>query len=222
MSEPKQDPIWLRWNFIAHFADNELSRLIGIVPLVGYLILFSDPIIENFSLSLFAGASDSEESPFILDGLAKLRLVFFGSLFVFSSNVLFRVLVPNCIQQSRDMQEFSERVVSNFSHTDIKEIELKCRDKDHIIRTDIKSYIESNNPLNFRDPITSGSQDTKMLLRNHEIRIRLLAREYWASENNSRKLARVVTLFLALGGFVMLSIPSIDIIQAVIRDLLSL
>lgn len=79
----------MQWSFIKGLANNDLSRVIGLVPLAGYLILFNDEIARLASFDTLAGVTGNAKSTFFLGSITKLRLVFFGSLFVFVSYVVY-------------------------------------------------------------------------------------------------------------------------------------
>lgn len=87
----------LRWDSVNKIANNDLSRIIGFIPLAGYLILFNDEVASIVSFNTIAGAGNEISSPFILGNLLKMRLVFFGSLFVFISYFIFKIFSPSVL-----------------------------------------------------------------------------------------------------------------------------
>ena len=81
-------PTWLQWRFLNSFANNEVARIVVVVLIAGYLILFKDGVAELLSFDRLAGISSSDYSPFVIDNVNKLRLAFFGSIFVFVANMI--------------------------------------------------------------------------------------------------------------------------------------
>lgn len=55
-----------QWYSVEKIANNELARIVGLVPLVGYLILFNDEIAGIASFGTIAGVDNDDVSPFIL------------------------------------------------------------------------------------------------------------------------------------------------------------
>ena len=62
-----------QWRAVKAVANNDLSRIIGFVPLAGYLILFNDEIANLTSFDTFAGIKETSISPFFLEGLLRLK-----------------------------------------------------------------------------------------------------------------------------------------------------
>jgi hypothetical protein len=78
--KPSTDWKGVRWDAVQGIANNDFTRVVALIPIVGYLILFNDEIAGIASFDALAGVGEADGSPFFLDGLTKLRLVFFGSL----------------------------------------------------------------------------------------------------------------------------------------------
>lgn len=214
--------LWfLRWDFIEKVASNELSRLIGIIPVAGYLILFNDALVDKLSFRVMAGLDETASSPFFLSSVAKLRLAFFGSLLVILANLLFRLAAPRILVHSKSDIDFSNTVIGSYSVLEIHEIERDiCSDgwqmRSPLVLTDRTGQLRLKQSI----PRLQGIFERINLVKGHPDYIRALAREWWLGAVHTKRIFRIVTFFSCLTGYLMLSLPTIDIGQAVLRDLL--
>jgi len=218
---PQSDPSFLTWDFIEKVANNEFSKIVGVVPIVGYLILFNDSLVETLSFKEFVGGSDNLGSPFLLSSLFKLRLTFFGSLFLLFANIAFRVSAPHVLSHSKSDIEFSEKVADSYSVREIIAFEADVLSDDWQARSPVFwEDIKDPGKIRQRKMRISGFRDRNFLMKEHTDYVRILAREWWTGEVHRKKPIRVVSVMLCLTGYTMLALPTFDIAQAVIRDLL--
>ena len=209
----------IRWNFVEKVANNNLSKIIGLVPLVGYLILFNDQIANLASFDTIANAQDDNFSPFLLSSLVKLRFVFFGSLLVLLSNLTFNLFRPPVLEQSKGDIEFSARVRDSYSVYEIASMEEQVLSDDWKPRSPF--YWEILGEVRSTKPKVSGFRpDARVaMFRDHADYIHFLAREWWSGMIHTYRSARVIALAFGVVGYSLLAIPTIDISQAVILDI---
>lgn len=221
MNEYRQDPFWIRWDFIEKIANNELSKLVVFIPIAGYLILFNDKFTDALTFDFIAGVHKEEVSPFFLSGKTKLQLTFFGGLFVFVSKLVFSLFSPKVLVTSKRGLSFAELVANNYTQTEIATLEQDVLSEGWVFRTPHfansryssartkQSRINGLNPNSFPNQRITQEKDY----------IQLVAREWWHGQMHSRFVARLVCLVFGVVGFGMLSISTLDIAQAVIRDI---
>lgn len=227
MSEVKIDPFFLRWDFIEKIADNEISKIVGIVPLVGYLILFNDSLLDTLSFSDFAGVSTEGDTPFFWSSITKLRSTFFGSILLLLANLSFRAASPRVLTHSKSDIQFSEKVTDSYSLMEIQSIERDVMSENWSLRSDeiwnevsqrYKGVEEFRSRLN--NLKLAGFQERKFVMGGEPEYVQLISREWWLGEMHSKKPIRILTVMLSTFGYSMLALPTIDIAQAVVRDLL--
>ena len=126
----------LRWEAVKGVANNDFTRVVALIPVVGYLILFNDEIAGMVSFDALAGVGEAKRSPFLLVGLTKLRLVFFGSLFVLCSFLTYRLFRPEVLEESKNGLEFSELVRQRYSVHELAQIEERVHSQSWTERTD--------------------------------------------------------------------------------------
>ncbi|WP_170573538.1 hypothetical protein [Ruegeria atlantica] len=207
-----------QWQSVERVANNDLTRVVALVPIIGYLILFNDRIAEIASFRMIAGVEPGVETPFYLTGIAKMRLVFFGSLLLLCSNLIFKVFRPPVLELAKGDIEFAARVSERYSVYELADMET------HVF----SDYWKPRLPLfwkvldEFRSkkPVVSGYRpDVRNTMFNaHGDYISYLSREWWNGEMHTFRLARFVSLSLGITGIFLLAIPTLDITQAVVRD----
>ncbi|WP_170549603.1 hypothetical protein [Ruegeria atlantica] len=221
MIEPQPEFRVLRWDFIETIANNELSKIVGIIPIAGYLILFNDALLQSLGFNDIAGVTKDDVSPFWFTGLAKLRFTFFGSLFVLVANVTFRLRAPPVLGEAKSDIAFSDQVVASYSLSEIVTLENSILGGAWTHRTPLLCKDERFMfSLNKVGPRLAGFRYKNRLISDKEEYIRACAREWWVGQMHTRWWARRVALSTGLLGFALLAIPTIDIAQAVLQDLL--
>lgn len=206
----------VRWESVKAVANNDFTRVVGLIPIAGYLILFNDEIAGMLSFDALAGVGGTERSPFLLDGLAKLRLVFFGSLFVFGSFVTFRVFSPEVLETAKNDLEFSEIVRQRYSVYELARIEERVHSESWVERT--AEFWTVMGKQRSKKPVVSGFRpDVRAnMFSKHGDYIGFLAREWWVGMMHTYRPARIISLMLGVVGYMMLAVPTIDIAQAVL------
>ncbi|PHO03542.1 hypothetical protein CSC82_11780 [Rhodobacteraceae bacterium 4F10] len=214
------DPLFLQWNFIEKLANNELSRIVGIVPVVGYLIIFNDGLSDTLSFDKIAGFENGSESPFFLETLTKLRLTFFGCILIFFANIAFKLAAPKVLESAKSDLQFSARVINDYSLEEIKSLELSISEGNPTFRSPL--ICENEKYLHFVEMARlNGFSNRNYALEERHEYVRALAREWWCRQMHSRKIFRYLIVLFSVFGFLFLAIPSLDISQAVLRDVLN-
>ncbi|PYC46550.1 hypothetical protein DI396_14685 [Litorivita pollutaquae] len=207
----KTDWKGVRWESVKGIANNDFTRVIGLIPIAGYLILFNDEIAGMLSFDALAGVGEGERSPFLLDGLTKLRLVFFGSLSVLSSFLTYRLFRPEVLEVAKNDLDFSELVRQRYSVYELAQIEKHVYSNSWAERTE--SFWKFWGTQRSKKPVVSGFRpDVRaQMFSRHGDYIGFLAREWWDGMMHTYKPARICSLVFGVGGYVMLAVPSLDV-----------
>lgn len=170
---------YLQWQYVEKVANNELARIVGIIPVVGYLILFNDEIAGIASFGIIAGAENGETSPFLMNGLAKMRLVFLGSLCLFIANIIFRIFRPQVLEHSKGDLEFSTRVRDSYSVYELISMEDGVYSERWKPRSPFFWIVRGETRKN--KPVVSGftPMSRNSMFSRHGEYINFLAREWW-------------------------------------------
>ncbi|WP_037311355.1 hypothetical protein [Ruegeria halocynthiae] len=209
-----------QWQSVERVANNDLTRVVALVPIIGYLILFNDQIAEIASFRMIAGVEPGAETPFLLSGLAKMRLVFFGSLFLLFSNLIFKGFRPQVLELAKGDVEFAARVGERYSVHELADMETHVFSEDWKPRLPL--FWKVHDEFRSKKPLVSGYRpDVRShMFSGHCDYISFLAREWWTGEMHTFRLARFVSLSLGIIGIFLLAIPTLDITQAVVGDVL--
>lgn len=208
----------MQWQSVERVANNDLTRVVALVPIIGYLILFNDQIAEIASFRMIAGVEPGAETPFYLTGLTKMRLVFFGSLLLLFSNLIFKVFRPKVLELAKGELEFAARVGERYSVHELADIEAQVFSDHWIPRLPLFWKVHDK----FRkQPLVSGYRPDvrRRMFADHGDYISYLAREWWTGEMHIFRAARITSLSLGSVGIVLLALPTLDITQAVFRDI---
>lgn len=216
-----ENPI-LQWEFVRGVANNDLTRVVGFVPLIGYLILFNDKIAEIVSFNAIAGIESSTYSPFLMSGLLKLRLSFFGSLSLLISYVIYKVYHPRILDDARGRVDFSSQVMNIYSVGEVQEMEAQVH-SDRWTRRLEMFWIFLGKPRPKKAILAGFRPDVRrFMFEEHGDYIHLLSLEWWTGMMHKSRLARISAIGFAAIGYTLIALPSFDIAQAVLRDALSL
>ena len=201
-------------------ASNDFTRVVSLIPIAGYLILFNDELIDISSFNTLAGVRDGDASPFILQGLTKLRFVFFGSLLVLCSYATYRVFRPEELEISNNDLEFSNLVMQRYSVYELAKIEEQVHSESWTERT-ATFWFFLGKPRS-RKPLVSGYRpDVRAhMFSKHGDYIGFLAREYWVGMMHTYRLARVASVIFGIVGYLLLAFPTMDVAQEVLRQML--
>ncbi|WP_242494351.1 hypothetical protein [Loktanella sp. IMCC34160] len=209
-----------RWDFVRGIADNDFTKVVLLIPVAGYLILFNDEIARLASFDVLAGVDVNAPSPFVFGGLAKLRMVFFGSLAILLSYVIYRLFHPTELDVSKNELEFAELVRQRYSVYELAAMEERVHSPEWAERTDEFWFILGN-PRSKRKIVSGYRPDVRAyMFREHADYIGYLAREWWAGQMHRYPAARYSSLALGAVGYVLLALPTSDIAQAVLVHLL--
>jgi len=228
LKQGKHEYNFLRWSLIRRLANNEISKVIGLIPLAGYLILFNDGLADAIGFNQIAGRTANESSPFLLGTTSKLRLVFFGSIFLFLGTILFRLRSPKEIEVAQSELEFSDNVLISYSKDEIIRIETLVLLEDWAMRTDhvrasvaqlLKKPVDQISPDHLKPRIASYNKDSFLRETGGQY-IRALAREWWLFQEHTDPKTRYMIWMACVLGYGMLALPTLDIAQAVLMDIL--
>jgi hypothetical protein len=171
------------------------------------------------SFDAIAGVGEADRSPFLLDGLTKLRLVFFGSLLVLCSFLTYRLFRPEALETSKNGLEFSELVRQRYSVYELAQIEDSVHSESWVERTE--AFWTVLGRRRSKKPVVSGYRPDvrSQMFSKHGDYIGFLAREWWEGMMHTNRPARICSLVFGIGGYAMLAVPTLDVAQAVLRHL---
>ena len=98
-----------RWSDYVFLFDGWIANCSLAVPVIGYLILFNDTIAQHLSFNRLAGEN---VIGFGLSALSRLKLIYFGLIFLGSANIIYRIRRPFVFKFGRSEPEYVENALT--------------------------------------------------------------------------------------------------------------
>jgi hypothetical protein len=215
------------WPQYTHILDGWIAKCALAVPIIGYLIIFNDAITDHLSFKkLTDGAAG------LLSSSARLKFTYIGMLTLGAANALYSIRRPYVMRIGKDQFDYVERALQHFTVSDYIRIHGDIRNTGFDPRTRHGKYYDSEYKdfLAYSSP-SSGRDATKTDFHwvdakaKFEGLLRSMLIETFVTESAKRRKSLSLCLFLALVGYGLLLVPSLDlffrVMSVVIRPLQS-
>ncbi|WP_414474313.1 hypothetical protein [Microvirga sp. M2] len=176
------------WSELRSIGNSRIVQLAGIIPVVGYMILFNETLLELIKSSPFYVPSsiDLIESPHasFLDKLNSLRLyaLYFGFFIIGIASLVYQWKCPSLVKKYADVDDFIIATTGFY------------RERDYLLAQ--KATIElGNNDTRQLDAAKAESQTT-------------ILRLYYDAEDRAQTDWRTLAGFCYGIGFVIVAVPS--------------
>ncbi|HUI12586.1 MAG TPA: hypothetical protein VL048_03845 [Xanthobacteraceae bacterium] len=207
-SERRIHPLWHQ---LRAFGNSTAAKLTILIPLVGYLILLNDRVVEFLALSerIFGQAATAGST-------AKLLAIYIGLVCVALASSIYALCCPLEVKKYASTEEYIAGEEPFMSERGEGMLEARLRHGDEIARTSLRDYQQWNNS---RPSVDSDEEIRRRGQRFFRIEMQL----FYEMQDRSNPIARWVTAILYLIGFAALLFPSISVfvrvIQVLIKDL---
>ena len=116
------------WSAYVFLLDGWIAKCAMAVPIVGYLILFNDSVSQHLSFNRLAGENISQLG---LTSITRLKLIYFGLIFLGSANILYRLRRPFAFRIGTNQFEYVEKSLNHFTVSDYIDIHGAIRHEGH-------------------------------------------------------------------------------------------
>ena len=200
------------WSSLSSWLNNGVSRAIYIIPVAGYVILYSD-----FFEHLFAFEKQLGPRAWMTT-YGRVTMAYFGSLALLLGWVLYRIFSPHMVRTSKDVTEFVRSVIETRDMGTARQAARQINAFTEVIlpATYHNASLSWFNSLKASIDQILGSVDDAF---NWNSAIQLL-RGYYHWQNASVPTMRAIIWVLVFLGYGLLAIPSIDLFTRVVRSLL--
>lgn len=190
------------------------------VPVVGYLILFNDNVSQHLSFNRLASEN---VIGFGLLPATRLKLIYFGLIFLGSSNILFRLRRPFVFKIGISQFEYVENALRHFTLSAYVDINGVIRQEGH--HTPHGDYYDSeyNAFLNLALGGTNSARqrdesiaDWTGAKNKYEGLLRSMLMENFSRNNIRRRFSLTWCIFISLAGYALLLVPSADLFTKVL------
>jgi hypothetical protein len=209
------------WSDYIYLFDGWVAKCAMAVPIIGYLILFNDTISQHLS---FNNLADENVLSFGLSSVARLKLIYFGLIFLGSANILYRIRRPFVFKIGTNQFEYVETALKHFTLAAYIDIHGLVRYEGHhtlhgkYYDAEYEAFLnlaagEKGERLQ-RDESTADWTQAK---RRYEGLLRSMLIENFYRNNVKRRLSLSYCIFLSLFGYILLLIPSLDLFVKVLK-----
>jgi hypothetical protein len=191
------------------------------VPIIGYLILFNDTISQHLSFNKLA--SENVLS-FGLSSVERLKLIYFGLIFLGSANILYRVRRPFVFKIGTNQFEYVENALKHFTVSAYIDIHGLIRHEGHHTLHGKYYDAEYDTFLNLaiglkgeRSQRDESTADWTLAKNRYEGLLRSMLIENFYRNNVKRRVSLSGCILLSLLGYALLFIPSLDLFVKVLN-----
>lgn len=208
-----------QWSNYVSYIDGWIPKLALTVPILGYLILFNDRASELIEFNQLAG---EQIDGIGLEGVQRLRLLYFGLIFLGLSNFIYRVRKPYQFRFGTNFVDYSRTCLDIFTISDYINLHGSIREEGHI---SVRGKYYDSEWEGFLDAASNTGEGTENVERdgNWEESKRIygsLLRDilYEAFLRCDRGRRGWLTSCLAIStlGYIFLLLPSLDLFIRVI------
>lgn len=206
------------WSDYVILFDGWIARCAMAVPIVGYLVIFNDAVSQHLSFHTLAGAGEGW-----LSSSSRLKFVYFGLIFLGTATILYRVRRPFVFKIGTNEFDYVERALEHFTVSAYINIHGTIRDEGHY--TLHGKYYDSeyegfiNMALGKRDKSGYRSEDSgnwNLAKAKYESLLRSMLLENFSRNNIKRRYSLTSCIALAIIGYCLLLIPSLDLFLRVL------
>jgi hypothetical protein len=191
------------------------------VLVVGYLVLFNDGVSQHLSFNDLA--SEHQLSVLSLSASGRLKLIYFGLIFLGTANILYRLRRPYVFRIGTDQFDYVERALEHFTVENYIDANGTIKHEGHHTLhgkyddAEFKSFIDVATGGVTRALGSHAAVDWNAAKSKFEGLLRSILIEIFFRNNIKHRLALTCCLLLALCGYALLLIPSVDLFVKVIR-----
>lgn len=209
-----------RWSEWIGYIDGWIPRFAFFVPLIGYLILFNDQISELFKFNVLVGSPNLFEG---LDSGERLRFTYFGLICLGISNLLFRIKKPYIFRFGSNIREYTTNCLQTLSFDAFMRMHEGIREEGHFTLNG--KYCDSKwdgfkkaalNEGEGNPPVKTGHwEDAKA---QYGSLLRTILNEHFFKKDTARKGWLLTCVSLSTTGYILLIIPSLDLLLKVLAS----
>jgi hypothetical protein len=206
------------WSDYLYLFDGWVAKCAMAIPIVGYLILFNDTVSQHLSFNRLA---DENILGFGLSPVARLKLTYFGLIFLGSANILYRIRRPFVFKIGTDQFDYVENALKHFTVSAYIDIHGLIRHEGH--HTLHGKYYDAeydaflNLALGHKGDRSQTTADWTQAKSRYEGLLRSMLIENFFRNNVKRRLWLSGCILLSLLGYMLLFIPSLDLFVKVLN-----
>ena len=203
-----------QWSDYASYIDGWIPKLALTVPILGYLILFNDQVSEIIKFNQLAG---EQIDGIGLGGVQRLRLLYFGLIFLGLSNFIYRIRKPYQLRFGTNFVDYSRTCLDVFTISDYISLHGRIQEEGHI-STRGKYY--TSEWEGFLDAASHTGEGTENVERDgnweeskriYGSLLRDILHETFLRSDRGRRGWLTSCLAISTLGYIFLLLPSLDL-----------
>jgi hypothetical protein len=211
------------WTSYINLIDGWIARCSVAVPIVGYLIIFNDTIVEYISFDKITGGG---VSPFYLDSVNRLRLLYFALISLGIANLIYKFRRPWVFKVGRDTKEFIVNGLNIFTPTDYIRFHGTIRHEGHL--TVYGKYYDSEWEGFLKQAIGIEGKSVSENVPGHwndaknqyEYLLRCILEETFFRHSITNRISLCFSIIFSFVGYALLLLPSADLFFAVLKSMI--
>jgi hypothetical protein len=206
-----------RWSDYVSLFDGWIARCSMAVPIIGYLILFNDSISQHLS---FNNLANENLVWFGLSSILRLKLIYFGLIFLGAANIIYRWRRPFVFKIGTNRFDYVEKALEHFTVSAYIDIHGTIRHQGHHTlhgKYDDAEY-DAFLDLAVGEGPAGAARDVNWAAAKsrYEGLLRAMLIENFARNDVKRRFSLSCCLALSLTGYLLLAIPSADLLIKVV------
>lgn len=203
-----------QWPDYISLFDGWIAKCSMAVPIVGYLILFNDTISKHIA---FNNLANEHLLSFGISSSARLKLIYFGLIFLGSSNIFYRLRRPYALKIGKNEFEYVETALKYFTVTDYIRINGEIKHSDFDPYTQHGKYYNSEFDAFLKLAIGEDKKGDPSSIHWVEAKnrfeglLRSMLIENFFRQKIQRRYSLTFCIVLSLIGYCLLFIPSADL-----------
>ncbi len=109
----------LKWHSLAQISNSKLMKLTILIPIIGYMVLFNENIVEFLNLSQEIFPNEGLKSS-VNEGISRLYYFYFGLTFIGIAMTLYQVFCPTQVKFSMTPRHFVELNIRTLTLSQIR------------------------------------------------------------------------------------------------------
>jgi hypothetical protein len=212
-----------QWSDYVVYIDGWIPKLAFSVPILGYLILFND---KTSDFLIFQQLANEHISSFGLSGVQRLRLLYFGLIFLGISNFIYRVRKPYQFKFGSNYMDYSRCCLEIFTLSNYNDIHHQIRREGHLTVRGKYYDSEWDGFLNRASNTDEGKNtvardgDWEAAKKKYGSLLLDMLYENFFRSDRGRRGWLTVCLLLSSFGYVCLLFPSFDLFIKVLLSMI--
>lgn len=204
------------WSNYVKYINGWISKFALFVPLIGYVILFNDTIAKQLIFNHLAVEQSFEG----LDTYTRLKLIYFGLIFLGISNFIYLWRKPYIFRFGTSVEEYTKKALEVFTLDDFIQLHQNIQSNVYGPSTKNGKYLTSEYDSFINESVYDEEKflDWEVSKNKYGNLLRNILRETFFNLNKVNIKSLILSLILTTIGYICLIIPSIDLFIKVVTS----